>query len=44
MPEKQNTEYKQGWHDDYLERVCGFANAIWGLLFFKRASIEDYRK
>jgi hypothetical protein len=27
MPEKQNIEYKQSWHDDYLKWVCGFANA-----------------
>ena len=27
MPEQQNIEYKQSWHDDYLKWVCGFANA-----------------
>ena len=26
MPEQQNIEYKQSWHDDYLKWVCGFAN------------------
>ena len=30
MPENQNTEYKQSWHDDYLKWVCGFANAMGG--------------
>ena len=25
MPEQQNIEYKQGWHDDYLKWICGFA-------------------
>jgi ATP-dependent DNA helicase RecG len=28
MPEQQNIEYKQSWHDDYLKWVCGFANAM----------------
>ncbi len=26
MPEQQNIEYKQSWHEDYLKWVCGFAN------------------
>ena len=33
MPEHQNIEYKQGWHDDYLKWVCGFANAIGGVIY-----------
>ena len=33
MPEKQNIEYKQSWHDDYLKWVCGFANAIGGVIY-----------
>jgi len=33
MPESQNIEYKQSWHDDYLKWVCGFANAQGGTLF-----------
>lgn len=33
MPESQNTEYKQSWHDDYLKWICGFANANGGTLF-----------
>ena len=33
MSEKQNIEYKQSWHDDYLKWVCGFANAIGGMIF-----------
>jgi ATP-dependent DNA helicase RecG len=28
MPEQQNIEYEQSWHDDYLKWVCGFANDI----------------
>ncbi len=33
MPEQQNIEYKQSWHDDYLKWVCGFANAIGGVIY-----------
>jgi len=33
MPENQNIEYKQSWHDDYLKWVCGFANAIGGVIY-----------
>ncbi len=28
MPEHQNIEYKQSWHDDYLKWVCGFVKEI----------------
>ena len=33
MPEQQNIEYKSSWHDDYLDWVCGFANAQGGKIF-----------
>ncbi|MDY0077936.1 MAG: ATP-binding protein [Bacteroidales bacterium] len=33
MPETQNIEYKQSWHDEYLKWVCGFANAIGGMIY-----------
>ena len=33
MSEKQNIEYKQSWHDDYMKWVCGFANAIGGMIY-----------
>jgi len=33
MSESQNTEWKKSWHDDYLKWVCGFANAVGGLIF-----------
>ena len=33
MPENQNIEYKQSWHDEYLKWVCGFANAIGGVIY-----------
>lgn len=37
MPEQQNIEYKQSWHDDYLKWVCGFANAQGGEIFIGKA-------
>jgi len=30
MPENQNIEWKEGWRDEYLKWVCGFANAKGG--------------
>ena len=50
MPEQQNIEYKQSWHDDYLKWVCGFANAQGGVIFIgkddngKIVGISDYKK
>jgi ATP-dependent DNA helicase RecG len=50
MPEQQNIEYKQEWHDDYLKWVCGFANAQGGIIFIGKddngniVGITDYKK
>ena len=33
MPENQNIEYKESWHDNYLKWLCGFANANGGKLY-----------
>ena len=50
MPEQQDIEYKQSWHDDYLKWVCGFANAQGGVIFIgkddngKVVGISDYKK
>jgi len=50
MPEHQNIEYKQSWHDDYLKWVCGFANAQGGVIFIgkddngKVVGVADYKK
>ena len=33
IKEKQNVEWKESWHSDYLKWVCGFANAQGGTLF-----------
>ena len=39
--ESQNVEYKESWHDRYLEWVCGYANAKGGTLYI---GIEDGTK
>jgi ATP-dependent DNA helicase RecG len=50
MPEQQNIEYKQSWHDDYLKWVCGFANAQGGVIFIgkdddgKVVGVDDSKK
>ncbi|MNP95913.1 Divergent AAA domain protein [compost metagenome] len=33
MSESQNTEWKRSWHDDYLKWICGFANAVGGIIY-----------
>lgn len=33
MPEHQNIEYKSSWHEDYLQWICGFANAQGGRIY-----------
>lgn len=50
MPEQQNIEFKQSWHDDYLKWICGFANAQGGIIFIgkddcgKVVDLSDYKK
>ncbi|MBN2817338.1 MAG: putative DNA binding domain-containing protein [Bacteroidales bacterium] len=50
MPEQQNIEYKQSWHDDYLKWVCGFANAVGGVIYIGKddagqvVHLVDYEK
>lgn len=31
--ESQNIEFKVTWRDEYLKRICGFANAYGGTIF-----------
>lgn len=33
MEENQNIEWKEAWHDEYLEWICGYANAYGGKLY-----------
>lgn len=50
MPEQQNIEYKQSWHEDYLKWVCGFANANGGTIYIGKdddgnvVGVADYKK
>lgn len=50
MNESQNTEFKSSWHDDYLKWICGFANAIGGMIYIgkndngKIVGLKDYAK
>lgn len=50
MSEQQTIEYKQSWHDDYLKWVCGFANALGGVIFIGKddngnvVGIADHKK
>lgn len=50
MPEHQNIEYKQSWHEDYLKWVCGFANAQGGVIFIGKddngipVNVPDFKK
>ena len=37
--ENQNVEYKESWHDKYLEWICGYANAKGGTLYIGIASL-----
>ncbi|MCR4663854.1 MAG: putative DNA binding domain-containing protein [Paludibacteraceae bacterium] len=41
MKENQNIEFKQSWRDEYLQYVCGFANAQGGTLYI---GIDDKGK
>lgn len=49
-PETQNIEFKQSWHDEYLKWICGFANAIGGIIFIgkdnagKVVHLPDYHR
>ena len=49
MPEQQNIEYKSSWHDDYLDWICGFANAQGGKIYMGKddsgnvIGVADYK-
>ena len=36
MKESQHTEWKESWRDEFLKRICGFANAEGGMLVIGR--------
>lgn len=33
MPEHQTIEYKELWHDEFLEWICCYANAYGGTFY-----------
>ena len=33
MPESQNVEWESKWNDEYLQWICGYANAQGGKLY-----------
>lgn len=39
--ESQNIEHKQGWRDEYLKWICGFANAQGGTIFEHKNTIRN---
>jgi len=41
MPENQNIEFKQSWHDDYLKAICAFANTQGGTLFIGKDDVGN---
>lgn len=50
VSENQKIEYKLSWRDEYLEWICGFANAQGGILYIgvddsaKVKGLKDYKK
>ena len=49
MPESQNIEYKSSWHEEYLDWICGFANAKGGKIYIGKddngivVGVADYK-
>jgi len=49
MPESQNIEYKSSWHEEYLDWICGFANAQGGKIYIGKDNsgnvigVADYK-
>ncbi len=41
MPEHQTMEYKKSWHDEFLEWICGYANAYGGTLYIGKNDNGD---
>ena len=50
MSERQNIEWKQSWHDEYLKWICGFANAQGGTIYIGKdddgnvTHLDNYQK
>jgi ATP-dependent DNA helicase RecG len=41
MPETQNVEYKESWHDEYLKWICGFTNAQGGVIYIGKDDLGN---
>ena len=41
MPEHQTIEWKESWHDEFLEWICGYANAYGGTLYIGKNDKGD---
>ena len=41
MPEHQSREWKESWHDEFLEWICGYANAYGGTLYIGKNENGD---
>ena len=41
MKEHQNVECKQSWRDEYLQWICGFANAQGGTLAIGKSDLTN---
>ena len=41
--ETQTIELKQSWHDEYLEWICGYANAYGGTCYIGRRLVQGRR-
>jgi ATP-dependent DNA helicase RecG len=50
MSESQNIEYKSSWHNDYLDWICGLANAQGGKIYIGKddngniIGVADYKE
>ncbi len=41
MLEHQTIEWKESWHDEFLEWICGYANAYGGTLYMGKNDNGD---
>ncbi len=41
VPEHQTIEWKESWHDEFLEWICGYANAYGGTLYIGKNDNGD---
>ncbi len=44
MPEHQTIEWKESWHDEFLEWICGYAKSSLGNSIANRQERVDFQK